>query len=105
MEQNKTKLTSIINFCYMHNLKPVLITTPCSKCYNKHFSDEFYFDFDRTVRNLAEINDVPYWDYSRDAEYCDELSLFFESNHLNSAGREKFTADVISRLRKVGLLQ
>jgi hypothetical protein len=52
----------------------------------------------------AEYPSVPYFDYSHDERFSRDLSLFFDSDHLNARGAKQFTPVVIADLHEAGLL-
>lgn len=50
--------------------------------------------------SIARSNGIPFLDYSSDILSRDR-SLFYNSQHLNRTGAEKFTADVAKKLRSL----
>ena len=68
--------------------KVVLVTTPY---YIPSLADLNSFDwFYKTIELLSDVNNVNYYDYSRDLRFNNE-NYFYNSDHLNTLGREKFT--------------
>jgi hypothetical protein len=52
---------------------------------------------------LAKYN-VPVWDYSTDPKYV-QRQYFYDQNHMNTKGAEMFSAEIASRLAKMGIIK
>jgi lysophospholipase L1-like esterase len=106
---NKAWVSKIIELCLAHDIQPVLITTPITSVLNTVYAErspKFFETFYRFTRELQEAYpSVPYFDYSHDPRFENNFSLFFDGDHLNTAGAGKFTAIVVSDLQSRGLLQ
>ena len=91
-------LDNIIKRCLENNIRPVLATTPFTKYYNEHFSDEFYSEFKDTIYDLLEkYQGVEYLDYSHDPRFIPEY--FFDSSHLNITGARYFTEIILEDIK------
>ncbi|GHV93289.1 hypothetical protein AGMMS50268_37920 [Spirochaetia bacterium] len=105
---NQRWVIKIIEFCYAHDIKPVLITTPITSILNNIYavqSPDFFDTFYRFTHEILEAYpSLTYFDYSHDQRFENDFSLFQDGDHLNSLGAEKFTAIVISDLQSGGLL-
>ena len=105
---NKQWVSKIIELCRAYNIQPVLITTPITSVLNNMYAEkspDFFDTFYRFTRELQEAYPlVPYFDYSHDSRFENNFSLFYDGDHLNTAGAEQFTAIVISDLQSSGLL-
>jgi hypothetical protein len=105
---NKNWVSLIVEFCYAHDIQPVLVSFPVTSVLNNIYTEEspgFFDNFYRFTRELQEsYPSLPYFDYSHDSHFSNDYSLFFDSVHLNGAGTEKFTAAVILDLQASGLL-
>jgi hypothetical protein len=105
---NKQLAGQIIEFCYAHDIQPVLISTPVTSVLNKIYAErspDFFDTFYRFTRELQEYYpNLPYFDYSHDPRFEDDFPLFRDGDHLNIFGAEKFTAIVVSDLRASGIL-
>ena len=105
---NKLLISQIIEFCYDHDIRPVLVTTPITSVLNDIFKEKtpaFFDNFYRFTRELQEAYpSLLYFDYSHDPRFENDFSLFRDSDHLNIDGAKKFTAVVISDLQTRGLL-
>jgi len=105
---NKSMVSQIIEFCYAHDIKPALITTPITSVLNNIYNEKtpgFFDDFYRFTRELQEVYpSLPYFDYSHDSRFENDFSMFQDGDHLNKDGAEKFTSIVISDLQASGML-
>lgn len=105
---NKSLVSQMVEFCYAHNIQPVLVTTPITSALNNIFwekTPDFFDDFYRFTGELQEAYpSLPYLDYSHDPRFENDFSLFRDSDHLNIDGAKKFTAVVISDLQTSGFL-
>jgi hypothetical protein len=106
--KNKYIVSQIIELCYANNIRPVLVSTPITSVLNNIFlkkTPDFFDDFYRFIRELQETYPgLPYFDYSHDPRFENDFSLFYNGDHLNIFGAEKFTAIVISDLQTSGLI-
>ena len=100
-------LENIISFCKKNNFKPVLITTPFTKYYSSHFSElykekyntDLKEDFGNQIHGITSKYSIPYLNYSEDARFNNDISLFRDSSHLNLKGRKLFTKIVLGDLK------
>ncbi len=96
-------LYDIIAFCRENGFVPVLVTTPLLSEYSAqvHENDPaFYDDFYGIVGEVVQKTGVAYFDYSEDARFCDDYTLFFNTDHLNRTGAGKFTAILYDEVLK-----
>jgi hypothetical protein len=105
---NKSLVSRIIECCYVHDIRPVLLTTPVTSVLNSIYNEktpDFFDGFYRFINELQEVYpSLPYFDYSHDPRFENDFSLFKDGDHLNKAGAEKFTGIVITDLQTSGLL-
>ena len=108
-KQNLEEVCLLVDFCLKNGLKPVLITTPITTVLNDIYAQQspnFFSTFYRFIGDvLARFPDVPYFDYSHDQEFSQNVELFADGDHLNVYGARKFTARVVADLQAAGLLQ
>jgi hypothetical protein len=97
-EINMALLEEIIVYCEENDFRPVLITTPFTKYYNRLFKGEIRDEFNALVKKVKERYGVTYIDYSSDPRISDQLDLFSDSNHLNDDGRKAFTKILLGDL-------
>lgn len=106
LAQNREDLERLITYCYEKNYTPVLICAPITKNLTDRFSDEFMREFDENNAWICEkYPDIPFFDYSRDERFATSLELFRDSDHLNSAGGDAFTSQLLEDLAANGILQ
>lgn len=86
------ELYEVIGYCKERNITPVLVTTPFSHYYNDLVSEEFLEEFHTTIKNVTDTCHVSYYDYSSDPRFCNDLSLFMDSDHLTDEGAEYFVS-------------
>lgn len=104
LPEREEQLLSLINYCKEHELTPVLITTPFSSYYNNPVPQDFLDRFHSTINRIASDTNVNYYDYSHDARFCDNLTYFSDSDHLNAEGAAYFMeiiAEEVPQLREV----
>ncbi len=84
----------MINLLKAKNITPVLITTPYMSEYPdtvQEKSPEFFGQFYGLINKICDETGVKYYDYSRDARFKSDRTLFHDTDHLNKAGAAKFT--------------
>ena len=91
MAENTEILAEMVEYCYSHGFKPVLVTTPIYKALNNEFSDEelkecYFNNIDKVVKKT----DVPYLNLSHDEVFSDNPEFFENSDHMNLQGSEAF---------------
>ena len=87
-------LDSIIRTCNSKNIVPILVSSPVSKNYRENIPSNIwrkYEDLKNKYESSAIIID------KTDNYYVD--TLFLDSDHLNSIGAEKFSREVIEKLK------
>ena len=106
-QYNIAAVSKIIDLCYSRKIIPVLVSTPqTDKLNDLHTEADFFNTFYRFTDVLKEkYSELIYLDYSQNAEYSSDYSLFFDSTHLNSKGAKKFTAQIVHDLKDAGMLE
>jgi len=92
----ETYFEQMARFCQRHGVRLLLVGTPVSNVFRSNPDARRHLKMiDGKAREEAERYDcIEYRDYSDDARFADED--FFDVDHLNSSGAEKFTG-IISR--------
>ncbi len=90
---NKT----IVDYCLERDLKPVFICVPMSKHLSSLFTEEFYQYMITDFVKKANVHNLPFLDYTKDAKYSDD-KWFFNSFFMNLNGRKQFTKQVLKDL-------
>lgn len=94
-------LYSMIEICKQIKATPILITTPYLKEYNdavKQNEPEFYGKFYSIIEEVVKNTGVKYYDYSSDERYCNDYSLFINTDHLNRKGARIFTDNLLQEV-------
>ena len=94
-------LDEIVKVCHENGFKPVFVTVPYLKEYKnaiREVDSAFLDSFDKMIRKKSKELHVEYWDYSDDIRFCDDYSLFYNGDHMNTTGAEKFTAIVFDEV-------
>ena len=94
-------LTGMIQFCYDHDYKPVLVVTPVSGIMNSQLGDAFIKKvlFDNIVK--ANLQGAPLLDYLKDERFQD-ISLYHNNaDFLNAKGRKIFTEVLLHDANKL----
>lgn len=93
-EEETQALSQIAEICRKRNVTPIFVTCP----YLKEYTDEigrqdsdFYNQFYDWIYTTSNELGVDYYDYSLDERFIYDYSLFFNGDHMNSAGATKFT--------------
>jgi len=105
--ENIKEISTVIDFCYTHNFRPVLITAPITDVLNNIYAtDETFFPtFYRFSSDLQKkYPDLQYLDYSHNNDFSSNHELFADGDHLNNFGAEKFTKTLISDLKANNIL-
>ena len=87
-------LYDIVDICRKHNVTPIFVTLPYLKEYTdeiKRRDNDFYDQFYSWIYSVVEKTGVEYFDYSLDECFICDYTLFYNGDHMNSAGARKFT--------------
>lgn len=105
LEEQKQILREMIVYCLDKGFRPILFTPPYTRYLNEHFPpdllEEYFYEHIREVN----IENIAYLDYSHDSRFEDNHDLFGDADHLNAAGRERFSGILFEDLRYLGLLK
>lgn len=97
-------IRDMLTQCQANGWKAVLVTPPYTSAYNECFPPEFFEEFYNTVNQFAQEFQVPYLDYSHEAPYGTDYTLFSDIDHLNLSGAEAFNQQFFMDLQSLGLL-
>lgn len=90
-------MQTLIDFCIERGYKPVYVIPPVTeylaKYYTPKFEETYIYGYLRAVNR-----DVLTFDYSKNEEFRQDASLYFNSFFLNKRGRKQFTKLVLSDL-------
>ena len=90
-------MRELIDFCTERGYKPVFVIPPVTehlaKFYTPKFEETYIYEYLKAIeRNVLLL------DYSKEAKYRNDDSLYFNSFFLNKRGRKAFTHQVLSDL-------
>lgn len=111
-EYNKALLIQLIDECREHKINPVVVTAPVTKIVNDIIEEntdifDVYEELQNQVLSYCEEKniDCAWYDYSRDPDFSENYDIFQDSTHLNKEGQEKFSKNIISRVRADNILK
>lgn len=84
--------------CREREWRLVWVTPPYTQDYLSCLGEDFFLVFEKQMRELAEKCGVPYYNFSHDARFTDDYSLFSDIDHLNLYGQRMFTNIVMQEL-------
>ena len=89
-DESSRYLSKIISICKRKGIRLTLISVPMTSQMLSHLED--YSEYERTIKSIAETNEIEYWDFNimENARFEDE-SDFKDKHHLNKNGAEKFS--------------
>jgi hypothetical protein len=88
--RNVARLESLHRELKARGIHLVLFTPPVTRAYTSRIAPDRQRQWQGLVQTLAGSLQVPYKDYSEDARFSN--ADFRDCNHLNQAGRKRFTA-------------
>lgn len=98
---NYNSFIELLDFCFTHNYKVVLVTTPLTDELYTLFSQEYLAEFKNILPDaLKPYKPIEYWDYAQYQPISSNLTFFRDADHLNDQGASEFTHIIISRLRE-----
>lgn len=105
-EENRRWIEATIAYCLEKGYKPVLLSSPVTDALTSRLSPDRIERFDGAMAAIQEAYpEVPWLDYSRDERFVASYDLFRDSDHLNSAGGDRYTKQVLEDLANLGLIQ
>ncbi len=93
-EEEANALVKMVEICRKRGVTPIFVTCPYLEEYLNEIADkdnDFFDQFYDWINTMSTQLDVEYFDYSRDARFVHDYNLFFNGDHMNSAGATKFT--------------
>jgi hypothetical protein len=96
---NKNNLEGIVTLANEHKVKVILYTSPLHFHYRNHLSQEQWGkNMDLLMELSGSNNNVEFWDFSADQRFSDDD--FFDADHLNNLGAEKFSKMLNEMIQK-----
>lgn len=107
-QKNIDAVCKIVDYCHENSWNPVFITLPVYDYFYEAFDEKAKFIkkgfYEFSTLLCEKYPDIPYFDYSHDSQFSPNIKLFKDADHLNNVGAERFTARIITDLRKNGYL-
>jgi len=98
--ENLKILNSILAYCNQRKISLVFLTTPTYHTYRDHLNDELVQKMMKTVNDF--VKEHPYCYFFNYFDHTDFVAEdFFDGNHLNEIGVEKFSVLVNERLKEI----
>lgn len=83
-------LRRILSFCRENGVTPVVITPPYTSLYTDMVSDSFKQEFTDTIHGVCAEAGASWYDYSEDARFAQDLTLYSDADHLSNDGAAVF---------------
>lgn len=94
-------IAEMIAWCKSKGYRPVLVNLPISQELEKMFSKDFLEEIYYKNINAANMENVPFIDFSRNKKLSDYY-LYIDSARLNRSGREIITRLIDKKLEELG---
>ena len=91
VQDNSDKLRQIVEYCKNNHVSVYLIQAPYFHTYTEKVPKEIISEVDSIVKSISLEYNVPYYDFSNDNRFANDITLFANSDHLNLNGKIKFT--------------
>lgn len=90
LDYNKDNIDNIINLCQLHHIHLIFVTMPAYSTYRKRLNID---QLDETINYMTRIaqkhSSIYYYNFMNDPSFVEDD--FFDADHLNEVGAEKFT--------------
>lgn len=103
IQQNICIMKEMIDYCKLHDLKPVIAILPVTRYLSSHFADDYLQTHVLRYINESAKAGTPVMNYLKDDRFTDP-SLYINSFFFNKIGRKAFTKVFVEDLKKQGLL-
>lgn len=97
IQQNIRILHEMLEYCKMHNFKPIITILPVTDYLSSRFTDEFIQEHILRYINAANTVKAPVLNYLNDKRFT-ASELYINSFFMNKNGRKKFTEEIINRI-------
>ena len=99
IQQNIRILREMLEYCKMHNFKPIITILPVTDYLSSRFTDEFIQEHILRYINAANSVKVPVLNYLNDKRFT-ASELYINSFFMNKKGRKMFTKEIINNIIK-----
>ena len=97
IQQNIRILREMLEYCKMHDFKPIITILPVTDYLSSRFTDDFIKEHILRYINAANTIKVPVLNYLKDERFT-ASELYINSFFMNKKGRKLFTRRVLSDL-------
>lgn len=94
-------LSRTIERLQSRGIQVILFTPPYYRLYSEYFEEQgstIIEQWKQATDRLQEIYQVPYYDFSRDAEIITHPELFYNSDHLSECGNKVFSEKLLEKM-------
>lgn len=95
-DRNIELVKDIIKLCINEGYGVTIVTPPVSPYFREYFGDAFEDILNKPLKELAETENVIYYDFTEEESFKDE-SLFLNTACMNKKGRRKFTDIIVQK--------
>lgn len=95
IQQNIRILREMLEYCKIHNFKPIITILPVTDYLSSRFTDEFIQEHILRYINAANTVKAPILNYLKDERFTSQ-ELYINSFFMNKNGRKRFTKEIIS---------
>ena len=90
-----TYMLDLAKVCNEHNIKFVVVTTPCADCFVANTREPGIKNMYNLIDSVAVLYPIEYYNYLDDMEFRAD-SIYFNCTHLNATGADMFTKRLIN---------
>lgn len=90
-KENEERLRRIIVKCQKYGINVKLVQAPYFFTYVDRVPKDLIAEVNSVVCKVSTDFSIPYYDFSTDKRFSNDISLWNNSDHLNGDGRKKFT--------------
>jgi hypothetical protein len=94
-------LSRTIERLQSRGIQVILFTPPYYRMYSEYFEEQGSTIIEQgkqAAGRLQEIYQVPYYDFSMDAEIISHPELFYNSDHLSECGKREFSEKLLDKM-------
>lgn len=97
IQQNIRILREMLEFCKIHNFKPIITILPVTDYLSSRFTDEFIQEHILRYINAANTIKAPVLNYLKDKRFTSS-ELYINSFFMNKKGRNLLTKEMINKI-------
>ena len=97
IQQNIRILREMLEYCKMHNFKPIITILPVTDYLSSRFTDEFIKEHILRYINVSNTVKAPVLNYLKDKRFTSS-ELYINSFFMNKKGRNLLTKEMINKI-------